>query len=516
MGGPPTPPNLCPPPHRRFHHVLKATSWSPGPTPQLPPQHVSCVFFFVFFFGGGEVTTAPPLAVPTVPTGTPAAVTTTPAATSRPPCRRSGGLGGGPAPALYVSPLSPLSPSPKPCPPLSPPCHLRRSPNVPGGSPARTAAARRRTSSTRLSWTAGWPSRFYTGTGGDMGGQGDRGGHGDMLGGTGTHRDKGTREQNQLPKGHGDVSTLGRGHGGGGHLLKCGATTCHHMSPRATTCHHVSPRVTTCHHVSLCPQVAVDEWLQGYKRDREPAFLELVNFIVRSCGCRGTVTLAMLREQQNTEIIQRLTETFSEDSSDYPLSLSTGPWRRFRASFGAVVTAVALRSRHAVLYDGFLLGGLTALLTSLADSQVRAFRHTATLAAMKLMTALVEVALGLSQRRDNTQRLYEAERGKSPPRRAPGKLEALQETLRELQEQQEEIEAVMNAIFKGVFVHRYRDVVPDVRALCMEELGTWMCSFPASFLTDGHLKYLGWTLHDKRVPPPCPQRCHLPAEVPRG
>ncbi|XP_071888391.1 cohesin subunit SA-3-like isoform X3 [Anas platyrhynchos] len=187
-----------------------------------------------------------------------------------------------------------------------------------------------------------------------------------------------------------------------------------------------------------------------------------------------------------------------QDSSDYPLSLSTGPWRRFRASFGAVVTAVALRSRHAVLYDGFLLGGLTALLTSLADSQVRAFRHTATLAAMKLMTALVEVALGLSQRRDNTWRLYEAERGKSPPRRAPGKLEALQETLREHQEQQEEIEAMMNTIFKGVFVHRYRDVVPDVRALCMEELGTWMCSFPASFLTDGHLKYLGWTLHDKQ------------------
>ncbi|XP_035170125.1 cohesin subunit SA-3-like, partial [Oxyura jamaicensis] len=246
-------------------------------------------------------------------------------------------------------------------------------------------------------------------------------------------------------------------------------------------------------------EVVVDEWLEGYKQDREPAFLELVNFIVRSCGCRGTVTLAMLREMQNAEIIQRLTESFDEASADYPLSLSTAPWRRFRRSLGAAVASVALRCRHSVLYDGFLLGGLAALLTGLSDSQVRAFRHTATLAAMKLMTALVEVALGLSQRRDSTRRLYEAERGKSPPRRAPGKLEALLETLRELQEQQEEIEAVMNAIFKGVFVHRYRDVVPDVRALCMEELGTWMCSFPASFLTDGHLKYLGWTLHDKQA-----------------
>lgn len=148
-----------------------------------------------------------------------------------------------------------------------------------------------------------------------------------------------------------------------------------------------------------------------------------------------------------------------QDPADYPLSLSGGPWRRFRGSFGAAVAAVALRCRHSVLYDGFLLGGLTALLTSLADSQVRAFRHTATLAgrrcpppkklspagrphhrtatvplspAMKLMTALVEVALGLSQHRDSTRRLYEAERAKSPPRRAPGKLESLQETLREV------------------------------------------------------------------------------------
>ncbi|XP_031470520.1 cohesin subunit SA-3-like, partial [Phasianus colchicus] len=55
----------------------------------------------------------------------------------------------------------------------------------------------------------------------------------------------------------------------------------------------------------------------------------------------------------------------------------------------------------------------------------------------------------------------------------------------------------MNSIFRGVFVHRYRDVVPDIRAACMEELGVWMRGFPASFLSDGHLKYLGWNLHDK-------------------
>ncbi|XP_026771788.3 cohesin subunit SA-1 isoform X3 [Pangasianodon hypophthalmus] len=68
-----------------------------------------------------------------------------------------------------------------------------------------------------------------------------------------------------------------------------------------------------------------------------------------------------------------------------------------------------------------------------------------------------------------------------------------------LLEQQEELRSLMNGIFKGVFVHRYRDKVSEIRAVCMEELGVWLRENPASFLNDGHLKYLGWMLHDKQA-----------------
>jgi cohesin complex subunit SA-1/2 len=57
----------------------------------------------------------------------------------------------------------------------------------------------------------------------------------------------------------------------------------------------------------------------------------------------------------------------------------------------------------------------------------------------------------------------------------------------------------MNFIFKGVFIHRYRDIVPDIRCLCMSELGEWMKSYPMVFLDDIYLKYLGWTLYDKVI-----------------
>ncbi len=42
-----------------------------------------------------------------------------------------------------------------------------------------------------------------------------------------------------------------------------------------------------------------------------------------------------------------------------------------------------------------------------------------------------------------------------------------------------------------------RDIVPDIRCLCMSELGEWMKSYPMVFLDDIYLKYLGWTLYDK-------------------
>lgn len=56
---------------------------------------------------------------------------------------------------------------------------------------------------------------------------------------------------------------------------------------------------------------------------------------------------------------------------------------------------------------------------------------------------------------------------------------------------------MMNTTFRGVFVHRYRDQLPEIRAACIEELGAWMKTAPEEFLNDGYLKYLGWTLHDK-------------------
>ncbi|XP_017309169.1 cohesin subunit SA-1 isoform X4 [Ictalurus punctatus] len=243
----------------------------------------------------------------------------------------------------------------------------------------------------------------------------------------------------------------------------------------------------------------VDDWLDDYKQDREEGLLELLNFVIECCGCKGIVTREMFDIMQNADIISHLTKEFNEDSVGYPLAAGGSQGRRFREGLCEFVFQLVQRCRNSLLYDEFVFSALIAFLTGLADSQVRAFRHTSTLIAMRLMSAIVAVSAVVYAQADATQRRYQLEKSKSAAHRATERLEELQNSYNQLLEQQEELGSLMNGIFKGVFVHRYRDKVPEIRAVCMEEMGVWLRENPTSFLNDGHLKYLGWMLHDKQA-----------------
>ncbi|KAM5173097.1 cohesin subunit SA-3 isoform 2-T2 [Mantella aurantiaca] len=245
-------------------------------------------------------------------------------------------------------------------------------------------------------------------------------------------------------------------------------------------------------------QVLVDDWLDGYKKDRAAALLELINFLIQACGCKGVVTEEMIDKMENADIIRKMTEDFGEDSADYPLSLRTQPWKKFCVNFGEFLDKLVISCQYNIMYDDVLMDTLISLLTGLSDSQVRAFRHTSTFAAMKIMSGMVKVAKELTHHIETSKRQLDVEKAKSPQKRAPERLESLHEKIKELSSYLEDVGNMMNTLFKGVFVHRYRDVHADVRALCIEELGIWIKSYPHSFLNDSYLKYLGWNLHDKQ------------------
>lgn len=243
-------------------------------------------------------------------------------------------------------------------------------------------------------------------------------------------------------------------------------------------------------------QQLVDDWIEDYKSNRDSALLRLNQFFISASGCKGKIT-PQISSMEQPAIIRKMTEEFDEESGEYPLVMSGQQWKKFKGNYCDFVQTLVKQCQYSIIYDQYLMDNVISLLTGLSDSQVRAFRHTATLAAMKLMTALVDVALTVSINLDNTQRQYDSERQKTTGKRAAERLETLMGKRQELEENMDEIKNMLTYMFKSVFVHRYRDTLPEIRAICMAEIGIWMKKFHQNFLDDSYLKYIGWTLHDK-------------------
>ncbi|XP_041857402.1 cohesin subunit SA-2 isoform X2 [Melanotaenia boesemani] len=268
-------------------------------------------------------------------------------------------------------------------------------------------------------------------------------------------------------------------------------------------------------------QVVIDDWIEAYVTDRDSSLLDLISFFIQCSGCKGVVTAEMCQSKEDSEITSKMVEELDEaaglqykkflafpwiltvtwpldtDSAEYPLVQSGAYGRWFHSEFCDFVSVLVAQGQDSVIFDSYLMNTLISLLTELSDSYVRAFRHTCTLAAVKLLSSLVGVALSLSVGIENSQKLYDVQRAKTARQKSTQHLERIQKKITESQERRAEIESMLDVIFKAVFLKRYRDVLPEIRSICMEELGLWMKLYSSVFLNDSYLKYMGWMMNDK-------------------
>ncbi|NWW41249.1 STAG1 protein, partial [Panurus biarmicus] len=205
-------------------------------------------------------------------------------------------------------------------------------------------------------------------------------------------------------------------------------------------------------------QSVVVDWVEAYKQDRNVALLDLINFFIQCSGCQGMVTAEMFQSLYKKDVMRKMTETFDKetglqykkfmaypwiltvtwpvdmDNEDYPL-IRTGPyWKKFKANFCEFIAVLIQQCQCSILYDNYFMDTIISLLTGLADSTVRAFRHTSTLAAMKLLTAVVSVRLNLDVNKHNAQRLYEVEKKRISGKRISYRLEQLERKRKEVRE----------------------------------------------------------------------------------
>ncbi|XP_053733289.1 cohesin subunit SA-2 isoform X1 [Synchiropus splendidus] len=265
-------------------------------------------------------------------------------------------------------------------------------------------------------------------------------------------------------------------------------------------------------------EVVIDDWIQAYMVDRDSCLLDLIGFFIQCCGCKGVITAEMCENKEESHVKQKLVEKYDEDSglqykkvlafpwiltvtwptdkenSEYPL-IQTGPYGRwFHADLSEFLSVFVTQCQQTIIFDGYLMNSVLSLLSELSNSYIVAFRHTCTLAAVKVLSSLIAVAEGLQVAIKNAER---QQKGRKFKRQRSSLLRTLRERITRLQENKAEVEGMMDVVFKVVFLKRYRDIHPEIRCICMEEFGVWLKTYSSVFLNDSYLKYLGWALYDK-------------------
>ncbi|KAG8699732.1 hypothetical protein FRC08_005131 [Ceratobasidium sp. 394] len=262
---------------------------------------------------------------------------------------------------------------------------------------------------------------------------------------------------------------------------------------------------------SAALQSIVDDYFEAYSESPAAALADLANCILRACGCNASLDSDEVLDSDN--VVDKLDDLIEaakkETSPTYPLASKHPTYKKFRKSLSELlhrlIQTAADLPQPSPLYpssdDTGLLPVLQPWIVCMSTSLVRSFRHTGTVVALEMESALCEVARDVEKEGEVLGRQREAERKRRAGAPAKGKGKTPRE--KELDSKAEDVKArkgVLNdylkEFFDDVFVHRYRDADSGIRADCVRELGKWMKIHPTYFLSGQYLRYIGSLLSD--------------------
>jgi len=243
------------------------------------------------------------------------------------------------------------------------------------------------------------------------------------------------------------------------------------------------------------------QWFQRYQKDDARTMAELVNCVLRAAGCEHQLNEDDIRDPDNSvNRLHELEEAFESTAiTDYPLISRTKGTKDFRGLLlGFFESLISLLHQTEVLYtDDELLDNIQRWIGTMSSSALRPFRHTATTVGLAMLSALIEVTKQLDERITKSNQAIQAESNRK------GKNKTLVENtkiaLASAISSRGIVDSKSKDLFDIVFVHRYRDIDPKIRAECIEALGTWICILPTVYMSPEYLRYLGWLLSDVAV-----------------
>ncbi len=227
------------------------------------------------------------------------------------------------------------------------------------------------------------------------------------------------------------------------------------------------------------------------------ALAELVNFVIRTCGCNGSVDENQVIDIDNiVDNLEELQEVFKKQPiPSYPIVSRSKTFKSFRKSLSEFLHRLIMSAYDAEVLtsDGFM-EPYQAWVSAMSSSSLRSFRHTATVVALWTISALNEVNAQAAKDLSTATKQRDAEKKKA--RTDKSRLKDLETKVLESRKLKKQLDDYINEFINSVFVHRFRDFDAGIRSECVEALGSWMKKYPTQYLQSSYFRYIGWVLSD--------------------
>ncbi|TKY61845.1 Sister-chromatid cohesion protein 3 [Spatholobus suberectus] len=237
-------------------------------------------------------------------------------------------------------------------------------------------------------------------------------------------------------------------------------------------------------------------WVERYEKDPKPAMVELLTMLFEACGAKYYDKSDLLDETDVDDVVVALVNCAKRGEVEDYQNSKKKEIKNFKENLESFWDNLVRDCQHGPLFDQVLFDKCMDYIIALSCTPPRVYRQVASLMGLSLVTSYITIANMLGAQRETTRRQLDAEKKK---RTEGARVESLNKRFSDTHERITLLEEMMRKIFTGLFVHRYRDIDPNIRMSCIESLGAWILSYPSLFLQDLYLKYLGWTLNDKNA-----------------
>ncbi|KAF2071798.1 hypothetical protein CYY_006882 [Polysphondylium violaceum] len=234
----------------------------------------------------------------------------------------------------------------------------------------------------------------------------------------------------------------------------------------------------------------LDDWIRFYSEDPERALYDLLMMVFECSGMEGVIDYKSFVELGIHDGASEMLKL--KDQPMFPLGTKQN--KNILANYKQFWSVIIIKCAESILFDKYFLEMMEQWFKELKSAHKRGTRYATAVACIQITESLISVANDIKKRLGLANRQYTSETKNT------SRSKQLKENLEQLETRVKIIEAHIGKMF-GVFDTLFKDVLPELRSICLMPLAHCILAYPGTLFADKYLEPIRRALNDWMTEP---------------